>query len=180
MGAFTHRVIEQRAGVYHGATTHFFGTRDELVDAVFGHLFALDAQTVREQPGVAMVPVPAIDPDAVRAMITAGACALFESPREARARYALVVHAAQEPRLQGSLRHWRGAIVEATAPFMAALGSTAPQASARAFIAGVDGLLLHRLSTPDAWEGEPLGPIVDALPPRPDPALSVPRGPGAC
>ncbi|QQS02223.1 MAG: TetR family transcriptional regulator [Austwickia sp.] len=163
MGSFTHRIVEQRAGVYHGATTHFFGSRDQLVDAVFGHLFALDQDAVRRQPEVAPAPETVSDPGVLRASLRAGARALLDGRREALARYALVVHAAQEPRLQASLAHWRGAIVMATAPVMALLGARDAEGAARVFIAGVDGLLLHRLSAPWGVTDAQLDAMVDAL-----------------
>lgn len=158
MGSFSHRVVEQRAGVYHGATTHFFGSRDDLVDAVFGHLFALDQAAVRRESELDS----ATDPEALRTMLRAGVRALLDGRREALARYALVVQAAQEPRLQDSLTRWRGAIVAGTAPVMAALGASDPEAAARLFIAGADGLLLHRLSAP-ALDTSGLDVMIDAL-----------------
>jgi len=148
MGAFTHRIVEKRAGVYHGATTHFFGSRDELVDAVFGHLFALDQDVARQGPGGVGGAAWPTDPALLRAVLRGGVRALIAGRREALARYALVVHAAQEPRLQASLARWRAAIVDVAAPLMAALGSEHPEAAARFFVAGADGLLLHLLSAP--------------------------------
>lgn len=163
IGAFTHRVIEQRAAVYHGATTHFFGTRDQLIDAVFEYLFALDHGTVENHPDVPPDPTALTDPDAVRRMLHGGVRALFAARREAIARYQLVVYAAQQPRLQESLGRWRSSVVAQATPAFAALGATHPDRSARLFVAGADGLLLHAFSAPWAQLEADLDRLVDGL-----------------
>ncbi len=163
MGAFTHRVIEQRAAVYHGATTHFFGTRDQLIDAVFEHLFALDHGRLDSHYDVPTNPAALTDPDAVRRMLRGGVGALFDSRREAIARYQLVVHAAQQPRLQESLGRWRGSVVAQATPVFAALGASDPERSARLFVAGADGLLLHAFSAPWPQLEADLDGLVDGL-----------------
>ncbi len=163
MGAFTHRVIEQRAAVYHGATTHFFGTRDQLIDAVFEYLFALDHAAVDGYPDMPAGPAVLTDPDAIRRMLRAGVRALFTARREAIARYQLVVYAAQNPRLHASLGRWRGSVVAEATPAFTALGAVEPQRSARLFVAGADGLLLHAFSAPWPQLEADLDGLVDGL-----------------
>lgn len=163
MGSFTHRIVETRAGVYHGATTHFFGNRDDLIDAVFAHLFALNQQTAVSSADVPPDPYAVTDPQLIRAMLRGGVTALYSSRREALARYALVVHAAQHDRLQRSLGRWRHELVAQVSPVMAALNAANPTAAARVYVAGTDGLLLHAFSAP--WPGVDgeLDALADAL-----------------
>ncbi|MEI2778471.1 MAG: hypothetical protein V9G19_21390 [Tetrasphaera sp.] len=103
------------------------------------------------------------DPPALRAMLRDGVQGLRGARREALARYALVVYAAQQPRLQASLARWRDDIVRASAPVFAALGASDAELAARVYVAGADGILLHVFSAPSGDLDARLDAVLDAL-----------------
>lgn len=140
--AVTHRRVEEAAGVARGSTRYHFGSRDDLLAALIGHLaersHALLAQGV----------------EALRAGVDGAGMGIGEllsvmiSDREgAIARFELYLYAVRRPELADVLSSWSRTFVDVGAAYLGG----GPQARRQAALlsAALDGLVLHALASPD-------------------------------
>lgn len=205
---FTHRRIEDRAGVSHGSTTYHFGNRDALYDASVERILRIEAELSAKAVGEAMgglvggadadamLGAPfdwSIDWDspegtAIMRRIAEETFALFRASRRTMlARYEIYLAAARAPGGRARLTDARHRVYAAQARQAEILGYPDPELYSRLVPALVDGLLLHDLGVPDrVIERRGGDAIVLALaalytvPPPADPGpAEAPDGPAA-
>jgi DNA-binding transcriptional regulator YbjK len=132
VGRLTHRLVAARAGVPLGATTYYFRSLDELVEAALRHATELSDRVLAEWLAAVEAAEEAELPD-VLARLTA------EYVRDAdrvTLDTELYVGAAHEERLRPLARAWVDGLVAALTP-------TAGAPAARAVAALLDGVVLH-------------------------------------
>jgi len=138
--AVSHRAVEAEAGVSHGTTTYYFGSRQKIVDAVLEHLAAHDMALAA---GTSPAPAP---PDAGHA--AGRLAALLSGDRDyALARYELMLEAARRPGLLPSLQRWRLSFTASAEEMLRQAGAASPALAAHWLIATLDGLILDSLCT---------------------------------
>lgn len=145
--SLTHARVDERAGLPKGSTSNWFRTRDTLVAGVVVHL----AET--ERADFDSAPRPQIDTaeeliQALSAMIEVQSGPLTA---RTRARYAMFLEGAGDPRLLAPLVAQRQVFVEWTTHLLERVGAASPSDAVRTLMATGDGLILHRLTVdPDA------------------------------
>ncbi|WP_037575260.1 TetR/AcrR family transcriptional regulator [Phaeacidiphilus oryzae] len=132
VGRVTHRLVAARAGVPLGATTYYFRSLDELVEAALRHAAELSEAVLGEWLAAVETAEPAELP-AVLARLTAE---YVRDPERVTLDTELYVGAAHEERLRPLAREWVDGLVAALTP---AAGAPA----ARAVAAYLDGVVLH-------------------------------------
>lgn len=151
--ALTHARVDERAGLPRGSTSNWFRTRAALVAGVITWI----AENERDDLPAAAEGNHLDLVAAFTAMVDA------ETGRYAdrsRARLALFLEAAADRDLLAPLLAQREVFVRWVVDLLADAGATDPDGATRALMAGLDGLVLHRLTVdPDA----PIGPTVARL-----------------
>ena len=151
VAGLTHRSVAVAAGVPVTSTTyHFAGLDDLLVDTLTWCADDLAAQMrdalerSRIMGSSATVEVAALLADAL-------------GPRRARtaAQYELYLLAARRPALRGAARHWLDVL--------ASLVEHDDEVAFRAFLAGIDGLLVQGLIDDEPPTAAQLRPVVEHL-----------------
>lgn len=179
LAGFTHRRIEERAGVSHGSTTYHFGSRDALFDAVVERLLTREAETLHEVMAEVLADVadgPLADgaADPLRGQpFRAGfewteqpgrllmyrytrtlMSRLLSEPELIRARFEIYLHASRTEGGLARLTESRQEIYRAQAAQAATLGYPDPALYARAMVALIDGISIHHVSVPDPQVAE--------------------------
>ncbi|MEU5841150.1 TetR family transcriptional regulator C-terminal domain-containing protein [Rhodococcus sp. NPDC047139] len=143
--ALTHRRVDAVAGVPAGSTSNYFRTRQALVEGVLDRLLERDRAEIsaigsatpgnaRELEDIAHEYVmSATGPDLVRT----------------RARFAMFVEAMAAPELRAGVDARRAELRAWIATVLAGLGVKDPAGAARVLIDYLDGLILHRCTSPD-------------------------------
>jgi DNA-binding transcriptional regulator YbjK len=140
--ALTHARVDERAGLPPGSTSNWFRTRRALLAGV------VDWMAERERADFDPSGMPAItDIDE----LVAGLCAMADVQTgpfagRTRARYALFLELAGDPDLGEPLRRQRREFEQWTEQIVVGVGIADPVPAARAVMALLDGLLLHRLT----------------------------------
>ena len=168
--AVSHRAVEREAGVSHGTTTYWFGTREKIVDAVLEHLAQRDLEAAA-RAGAAFA-----GPFDVDQLADAMAALLMSDGHEAVARYELMLEVARRPELRPGLQRWRETFAGGFEAVLTELGAPNPHRAARWWLAAVDGLLLDELCAGTAGFRQHARPVVRAMlgaalaiPPDPEP-----------
>ena len=140
--ALTHARVDERAGLPAGSTSNWFRTRRALLAGV------VDRVAEQERAD--------FDPAALSAVsgaedLVAGLCAMAEAQTgpfatRTRARYALFLELSGDAELGEPLRRQRREFERWTERVVGAVGVSDPVPAARALMALMDGLLLHRLT----------------------------------
>lgn len=160
---FTHRAVDEAAGLPSGSTSNHFRTREALLEAAARRHADLDAP-------------PEVDPEALSAPgveltreqvreLTLGALFRVLAP-EARplliARYELVLEAIRRPSLQRVMDESRARFVGLSELALRAAGCASPEAHARQLIALLDGITIdHVHATPFALDRQGIETQVD-------------------
>jgi DNA-binding transcriptional regulator YbjK len=133
MRGFTHRAVDQEAGIPEGSTSYYFRTRLALLVA------ALDRLTELETPAAPISGDPvSMLTDALERRLTAGR-------ERTLARYELTLEAARRPELRAKLIA-NGARFRAQAQdLLTALGAPNPERQGRDLVACLDGLVHDHL-----------------------------------
>lgn len=147
MRGLTHRAVEAHAGLPHGSTTYYFGTRHDLLVALMMHIAERGRAAVdpiahqltlqladRSQP----VDLDGIG-DAMIAWID------LEGQMEL-VRYELQITGARDPETKALMTEACDTFVTICQPIVIALGSTQPAVDAKIVQAAVDGWMLSRLT----------------------------------
>lgn len=154
--ALTHGRVDAAAGLPAGSTSNHFRTRAALVAGVIEHL----ADQERAELGAADA-TPIRDVDALLDML-AGGIAVQTGPLAARtrARYALFLESGSDPELLRPLHDQRRRFETLARAILADIGAAHDEPAVRAFMAGCEGLVLHRITVdPDA----PIRPTLERL-----------------
>jgi DNA-binding transcriptional regulator YbjK len=150
MRGLTHRAVEIEAGVPHGSTTYYFGTRRDLLVALMTYM--------RDRGQRAMEPIvqgltlsladrsKPVDLDAI-----AGALVAFiDSSSEIElARYELQVTAARDTEMKRLMTESCDVFRQMCLPIVIACGSPDPERDSHVVQAAVDGWMFDRLTHSD-------------------------------
>lgn len=147
-----HRAVEAAAGVSHGTTTYYFGSRQNIVDATLEYLAERDSALAEQARGAATAsPSPgSFDVDRVADLLVA---LVAGEQCYQLARYELMLGVARRPELRPSLARWRMSFVARIEAMLTPLGTPNPNLVVRWWVAALDGLLLDELSASTAVPG---------------------------
>ncbi|MGC4988044.1 TetR/AcrR family transcriptional regulator [Nocardia salmonicida] len=143
--ALTHRAVDTRLALPPGSTSYYFRTRQALIEAVADGITARSrADFLAAQREFANR--QALDPAQVARDIATWLEQLLTHRRnDLIARHALIIEVLSEPELHARLAGSLFSLDRATALF-AALGAVDPRASARDFLALLEGLVFDRFA----------------------------------
>ncbi len=154
--ALTHASVDRRAGLPKGSTSNWFRTRSALLAGVVASI----AESERGDFGAADAATPVSSDELIVAFTGMVQSQTGASASRSRARYALFLEAASDRELLAPLLAQRRLYEEWVRSLLAQLGTDASDDAARTLMAGLDGLVLHRLTVdPDA----PVSPVVARL-----------------
>lgn len=147
----THRAVAREAGVPATSLTYHFESLDDLLVATL--TASAEGMAVRVRDLIESSRIKGADPARAVAEMLAEAL----GPRRGRtmAEYELCLLAARRPALRPSARRWLDVLTS--------LARQADEVGFRAFLAGVDGLLLQGLIDDDPPTAEELLPVVEHL-----------------
>ena len=144
LAAVTHRAVAREAGVPLAATTYYFASKDELV---------VDALEILVKDEIARVGerAAALGEELASPSRSAAAVAevLFPDAEAAGgllAKFEVYLEAARRPGLRATAAHWQQAFTELAESALTLGGAANPGRLAPLLVAGVDGMLVHRLS----------------------------------
>jgi DNA-binding transcriptional regulator YbjK len=148
--SLTHRAVEAEAGVPHGSTTYYFGTRHDLIVALVHHLREKGRAEVEPiARGVTMMLADRSKPVDLDSMAQ-GIVTWFDSQAEMElARYELQIAGARDPELKTLMTECCATFVQMCEPIVVASGSKNPAADARMLQSALDGWLIDRLTHDD-------------------------------
>jgi len=158
----SHRAVEAAAGVSHGTTRYYFGSRQQIVDATLEYLATRDAAIAdRTRQSAAETSAPAgfdVDrlADAMVALVTG-------EQHYQLARYELMLEVARRPDLRPFLVRWRMSFIGRIEAMLTAMGSPDPSLAARWFVAALDGMLLDELCAGTLSFREHAKPLIRAM-----------------
>jgi DNA-binding transcriptional regulator YbjK len=147
MRGLTHRAVEVEAGVPHGSTTYYFGTRRDLLVALMTYM--------RERGQRAMEPIvqgltlsladrsKPVDLDGIAEALVAF---IDNSSEIELARYELQVTAARDPEMKQLMTENCDVFREMCLPIVIACGSQDPERDSHVVQAAVDGWMFDRLT----------------------------------
>ncbi len=151
----THRAVDAAAGIPAGSTSNYFRTRDALVEAMVARFVARERAM---WDGIAGEVDPTGPADLARALARFVREATGRQRQLTVARFALLVEAALDPRLQPHVRQAGVAVRELAARWLRLVGSAHPVRDARIVLDHADGLMLHQLAFPDP-DFDPVGEL---------------------
>lgn len=144
--ALTHRAVDSVAGLPAGSTSNYFRTKDALLDGVVERMPVREranwnAVAARAAPTGRAELVAAVQ-DFVRDMAGRHRVLVL-------ARHAILIEAAQQPRLRELLAATGQGVSDWFTNWMRTAGSRAPERDAPIVMNHVTGLVLHQLAIPD-------------------------------
>ncbi|WP_410661525.1 TetR/AcrR family transcriptional regulator [Amycolatopsis sp. lyj-112] len=148
--AVTHRAVSARAGLPQAAAGYYFATSEELIEeALRFHIHerieivsTLLADVVRDAASVLEVG------ERLTQALVAGKFGVTV------AQYELYIEAARNPAMRAVVDEAMRAFETSAAPLLASLGVADSKNAAKAFMALLDGLALHRLANPQPTEDD--------------------------
>jgi DNA-binding transcriptional regulator YbjK len=160
--ALSHARVDATAGLPAGSASNYFRTRAALISAAVARLRELDDADWQAANDAGRPADLAQLADAFAAFVDAAT-----GPLRTRtvARYVIFVQGVVEPALLDSLNDDRRSLVDFTAATLTDLGVNQPTDIATTLLAGVEGLILHRLTgfTAPTPAGPQLHSLVQAL-----------------
>lgn len=150
MRGLTHRAVEAEAGVPHGSTTYYFGTRHELLTALMAYM-AERGRRETEPIAHAMTMLLAdrskpIDIDNIARAYVAWIDASAEIEL---ARYELQVTGARDPEMKQLMTETCDVFRRMCEPIVVACGSSNPKRDSHILQAALDGWMFDRLTHSD-------------------------------
>jgi DNA-binding transcriptional regulator YbjK len=150
MRGLTHRAVETEAGMPHGSTTYYFGTRRDLLVALMGYM------TERGQKAIGSIAEgltitladrsKPIDLDAIAGALIAW---LDASADMELARYELQITAARDPEMKALMTESCDVFRRMCLPIVIACGSKDAERDSHVVQAAVDGWMFDRLTHSD-------------------------------
>ena len=155
--ALSHARVDATAGVPPGTTSNHFRTRAALVTGAIARLRELDAADWQTALAAGRPADLAGFADAFASFVDGAT-----GPLRTRtvARYVIFVQGVVEPALLESLNADRQLIVDWAGASLAGLGVPRPAEAARILLAGVEGIIMHRLT---GFTAAPAGPELRRL-----------------
>lgn len=150
MRGLTHRAVEVEAGVPHGSTTYYFGTRRDLLVALMAHMRDRGQRAVEPiAQGLALSLADRSKPVDLDAIATALVAFVDSSAEVELARYELQVTAARDPEMKQLMTEQCDVFRKMCMPIVIACGSSNPVRDSHVVQAAVDGWMLDRLTHSD-------------------------------
>lgn len=147
MRGLTHRAVETQAGLPHGSTTYYFGTRHDLVVALMQHMAETGRRAVEpiaRQLTLAMADRSReFDVDAVADGLIAW---IDVAASMELARYELQVTSARDPEMKQLMNDTCDIFRQLCEPVVIACGSKNPERDSTVMQAAVDGFLFKRVT----------------------------------
>jgi DNA-binding transcriptional regulator YbjK len=145
--AVTHRAIAAELGHSLRATTYYFASIDELIEAVF--LRYVQRSLVRFAEIEDALPTTGLTvQDGARALAAVVVSDLLDDRDGLVAEYHVVLEAARRPSLSAAYASWQAALERALIKYATSLGSEAPAHHAKLVLATLRGLELAALAQP--------------------------------
>lgn len=145
--AVTHRAIAAELGNSLRATTYYFASIDELIEAVF--LRYVERSLARFGAIEDALPPHGLTVEAAaRALAAVVVSDLLDDRNGLVAEYYVVLEAARRPSLTQAYAEWERALERALMKYAAALGSLQPEAHAKLVLATLRGLEIAALARP--------------------------------
>lgn len=160
----THRRVADAAGVPLAATTYYFSSKDDLMQAAMGRLIEREA-AIFEQIAAAVTTGGSMSvQDGVEALIDYHRYLLRERRLAQFAEFELYLRMARTSPGTDELRGWPQAFREVAVVALQALGARNPGRDGHALVALIHGLILHALTAPDPdrFADEVMAPVLRA------------------
>ena len=151
MRGLTHRAVETEAGVPHGSTTYYFGTRHDLLVALMSYMAERGRRAMEPiARGLALTLADRSKPLDLDALADALIAWLDSESEMELARYELQVTAARDPEMKQLMTQNCDVFRQMCEPIVIACGSKNPVRDSHIVQAAVDGWMFDRLthSTP--------------------------------
>ncbi|SFI21064.1 MULTISPECIES: TetR/AcrR family transcriptional regulator [Microbacterium] len=150
--ALTHARVDERAGLPKGSTSNWFRTRHALVAGVTAWI----AERERADFAAASGDAPRDADELIDAFCAMVAAETGPFASRSRARYAMFLEGAADPELLAPLLAQRAAFEVWMRALLAGIGITPDHDATRATMAGLEGLVLHRLTVDPHAEIRPV------------------------
>jgi DNA-binding transcriptional regulator YbjK len=153
MRGLTHRAVELEAGVPHGSTTYYFGTRRDLLVALM--IFMRERGEKAIEPitrGLTLTLADRSKPVDLDSLAGALIAWLDASAEMELARYELQVTAARDPEMKQLMTENCDVFRQMCIPIVIACGSKDPERDSHVVQAAVDGWMFDRLTHFDPHE----------------------------
>lgn len=153
----THRAVEAEAGLPHGSTTYYFGTREDLVVAIGDHIASnalKDMVPIAQQLTLALAdrskPVDIEE-------LTRGLLIWIDQNEEVeRVRYELELFGARIPELRQRMFETCQLFAKLCEPIAVACGSKDPERDGTLIQQALDGWMFHRIVDPHPRDEIPI------------------------
>jgi DNA-binding transcriptional regulator YbjK len=145
----THRRVADAAGVPLAATTYYFSSKDDLVQAAMGRLIEREAVVFGQIADAVTTGGSMTIEDGVEALIDYQVYLVRERRLAQFAEFELYLRVARTTPGTAELRGWPQAFREVAEAALAALGAPNPSRDGHALVALIHGLVLHALTAPD-------------------------------
>jgi DNA-binding transcriptional regulator YbjK len=145
----THRRVADTAGVPLAATTYYFTSKDDLMQAAMGRLINREAAVFGQIAAAVTTGGSMTVEDGVEALIDYHRYLLRERRLAQFAEFELYLRMARTNPGAEELRGWPQAFREVAVVALEALGARDPQRDGHALVALIHGLILHALTAPD-------------------------------
>ncbi len=157
MRGLTHRAVESEAGLPHGSTTYYFGTREDLVLAIGEHIAAnamTDMVPIAQQLTLALADrSKPVDIEG----ITRGLLFWIDQNAELeRVRYELELFGARVPELRRRMYETCMLFAKLCEPIAVACGSQDPERDGLLIQQALDGWMFHRIVDPHQDDEVPI------------------------
>lgn len=158
----THRRVADAAGVPLAATTYYFSSKEDLMQAAMGRLIDREAAIFRQISDAVTTGGSMTVEEGVEALIDYHHYLLCERRLAQFAEFELYLRVARTRPGSAELHAWPQAFREVAEATLAALGAPQPRRDGHALVALIHGLTLHALTAPDpeAFAQEVLAPVL--------------------
>jgi DNA-binding transcriptional regulator YbjK len=147
MRGLTHRAVETEAGVPHGSTTYYFGTRHDLLVALMAYMSERGRREIEPiARGLALTLADRSKPVDLDAIASALIAWLDASSEMELARYELQITAARDPEMKQLMTEHCDVFRRMCEPIVIACGSQDPERDSHVVQAAVDGWMFDRLT----------------------------------
>lgn len=147
MRGLTHRAVEAEAGVPHGSTTYYFGTRHELLTALMQYMAERGRrETEPIAHAMTMMLADRSKPVDIDSLARAYVAWIDASAEIELARYELQVTGARDPEMKRLMTETCDVFRRMCEPIVVACGSSDPKRDSHILQAALDGWMFDRLT----------------------------------
>jgi DNA-binding transcriptional regulator YbjK len=153
MRGLTHRAVETEAGVPHGSTTYYFGTRHDLLVSLMAYMSERGRREIEPiARGLALTLADRSKPVDLDLIASALIAWLDAAAEMELARYELQITAARDPEMKKLMTEHCDIFRRMCEPIVIACGSQDPERDSHVVQAAVDGWMFDRLTHSDPHE----------------------------